>query len=45
LGQIWTKTDIGLNFYYYLFNPTFGFVHIWPKVACLSKLHPNNPAC
>jgi len=21
----------------YIFNPTFGFVHIWPNVACVMK--------
>jgi len=28
LGQIWTNPAIGLNFYYYIFIPMFGFVHI-----------------
>jgi len=33
LRQIWTNPAIGLHFYYYIFNPTFGFVHIRPKVG------------
>jgi len=28
LGQIWTNLAIGLHFFNYIFNPTFGFVHI-----------------
>jgi len=28
LGQIWTNSAIGLNFYITFFNPTFGFDHI-----------------
>jgi len=28
LGQIWTNPAIGLIFFNYIFNPTFGFVHI-----------------
>jgi len=40
LGQIWTNPNVGLKmstftfnckFFNYIFNPTFGFVKIWPK--------------
>jgi len=33
LGQIWTNPTIGLHFLNDIFNPMFGFVHIWPKVG------------
>jgi len=34
LGKIWTNPNVVLSkvhFFNYIFNPTFGFVHILPK--------------
>jgi len=33
LGQIWTNPSHWVTFFNYIFNPTFGFVHFWPKVG------------
>jgi len=33
LGQIWTNPAIGLHILFTFFNPTFGFVHILPKIG------------
>jgi len=33
LIPLWVKYGQLGYFFYYIFNPTFGFVHIWPKVG------------
>jgi len=33
LGKIWKDPAIGLTFFNYIFNPTFGFGNILPKIG------------
>jgi len=36
-GQIWANPAVGLNLLIAFLNPTFGFVHIWPKIALTTQ--------
>jgi len=39
LGQIWTNPAVGLNLLIAFLNPTFGFVHILPKIRVKTTQH------